>query len=618
MEDNIAKIKERLDVVEVLSGYIKVQKAGMNYKARCPFHNEKTPSFYISPERQIWHCFGCSKGGDIFGFVKEIEGVEFPDALRILAQKAGIQLQHHELVSNKDEKAVLFEISELATKFFEKQLHASRTGMQALKYLKERGLEENIMDEFRLGFAANDWEALSRFLKDRGFNENDIVGAGLAIKREGKLGVYDRFRSRIMFPIMDLNGRVVGFTGRVFAVPDEALAKSGGQPSSVRTMAGDAKYINTPQTLIYDKSMVLYGLSKAKQAIRQNDKCLLVEGNMDALMSYQAGVANVVASSGTALTPNHLKILQRYTSNLDLSFDTDQAGTVATRRSIGLALVQNFNVKVVTIDDPSCKDPADYVQKYGPRWGDLVSVSKPAIQSYFDNIKSQIDPASVEGKKLMISTLAPFIQRLVSKVERTYWITQLAAYLRTKEEALEVDINAAKDDLSAYDTGSNHGMASTIAVSQDIDDKLGVDILSEALLSIVIKNPVLLKEEIKDINLELLDPRVVGVISKLAEIGPDDFKFSEFVQKFDGEEALKLEFAYLRSQELWKEFSDKELSAEFINIIKRIKHRAIISKLAGLEYEIKEAEHEKDKNKILELINRFTDLTKKLSDINNV
>src|SRR3972149_2247552 len=150
MEDNISKIKERLDVVEVLSGYIKVQKAGMNYKARCPFHNEKTSSFYISPERQIWHCFGCQKGGDIFGFVKEIEGVEFPDALRILAQKAGIQLQHHELISNKDAKSVLFEISELATKFFEKQLRASRTGMQALKYLKERGLEENIIDEFRL------------------------------------------------------------------------------------------------------------------------------------------------------------------------------------------------------------------------------------------------------------------------------------------------------------------------------------------------------------------------------------------------------------------------------------------------------------------------------------
>jgi DNA primase len=608
MEDNISKIKERLDVVEVLSGYIKVQKAGMNYKARCPFHNEKTPSFYISPERQIWHCFGCQKGGDIFGFVKEIEGIEFPDALRILAQKAGIQLQHHELISNKDEKSVLFEISELATKFFEKQLRASRTGMQALKYLKERGLEEKIIDEFRLGFAANDWEALSRFLKDRGFGENDIVGAGLAIKREGKPGIYDRFRSRIMFPIMDLNGRVVGFTGRVFEA-EKPLATKGEQP---------AKYINTPQTLIYDKSMVLYGLSKAKQAIRQNDKCLLVEGNMDALMSYQAGVANVVASSGTALTPNHLKILQRYTNNLDLSFDTDQAGTIATRKGIGLALAQNFNVKVVTIDDPSCKDPADYVQKYGPKWGDLVSASKPVIQSYFDKIRSQIDPASVEGKKLVVSTLAPFIQRLVSKVERTHWLTELAVYLRTKEESLEADINAAKDDLGVYGIGSSRVTTPAVTTSPIVDDNLSVDILSEALLSIVIKNPVLFKDEIGIVDMKSLDFRVASVISKLTELGLDNFDFASFVNKFDGEEALKLEFAYLRSQELWKEFSNKELSIEFANINKRIRQRSIIARLTNLEYEIREAESEKDKSKILDLINRFTNLTKELTDINNV
>src|SRR3989339_186637 len=608
MEDNISKIKEKLDVVEIISNYIKVQKAGVNFKACCPFHNEKTPSFYISPERQIWHCFGCQKGGDIFGFVKEIEGVEFPDALRILAQKAGIQLQHHELVSNKDEKSVLFEISELATKFFEKQLRASRTGMQALKYLKERGLEENIIDEFRLGFAANDWEALSRFLKDRGYNEGDIVGAGLAIKREGKPGVYDRFRSRIIFPIMDLNGRVVGFTGRVFEA-EKPLVTKGEQP---------AKYINTPQTLIYDKSMVLYGLSKAKQAIRQNDKCLLVEGNMDALMSYQAGVANVVASSGTALTPNHLKILQRYTNNLDLSFDTDQAGTIATRRGIGLALAQNFNVKVVTIDDPSCKDPADYVQKYGPKWGSLVSASKPVIQSYFDNIKSKIDPASVEGKKLVISTLAPFIQRLVSKVEKTHWLTQLSAYLRTKEDALEADINSAKDDLGVYDTGLNRGPVVAVPITPNVDDKLGVDILGEALLSIIIKNPTLFTEKIKEINLGPLDLWITTVISRLAEEDLVNFSFDNFVKKFDGDGAMKLEFAYLRSQELWREFSDKDLLTEFINIIRRIKHRTVISKLASLEYEIKEAENEKNRDKVLELINRFTNLTKELTEINNV
>lgn len=611
-DDNISKIKERLDVVTVLSGYIKVQKAGMNFKARCPFHNEKTPSFYISPERQIWHCFGCQKGGDIFAFVKEIEGVEFPDAMRILAQKAGIQLQHYELIDQKkDEKAILYDIVELATKFFEKQLRASRTGMQALKYLKERGLEEGTIDEFRLGFAANDWEALSSFLRERGYKEQDIVAAGMAIKRENKSGAYDRFRSRIMFPIFDLNGRVVGFTGRVFQA-ERPLETKSEEP---------AKYINTPQTSIYDKSMVLYGLSKAKQSIRQSDKCLLVEGNMDALMSYQAGVTNVVATSGTALTPNHLKILQRYTSNLDFSFDTDQAGAIATRRGIGLALAQNFSVRVVSIEDPSCKDPADFVQKHGPKWAELVSASKPVIQFYFDNLRSQINPSSVDGKKAVIAALAPFIRRIVSKVEKDHWISHLASFLKTKEEALEADVLAAKDDLGVYEGGSNvsTGPAPAVAVAgQAPNNELAVDILSEALLSIIIKNPSIFKDELVKINLDLIDPRVSGVMMVLSKLNLETFNFAEFVKGFDGASAMKLEFAFLRSQELWKDFQDEDLKIEFKSVLQKIVHRSIVARLVNLEYEMKEAEMTGDKDKIGELISKFTSLTKELVEVNNI
>ena len=312
MKDNVSKIKDRLDVVDVISGYLKLQKAGMNFKARCPFHNEKTPSFVVSPERQVWHCFGCSKGGDIFSFIQDIEGVEFPEALRVLAAKAGIELDSFN-PAIKDDKARLYEVCETATKFFEKQFH-SNIGKLALEYLKNRGVVDSTIQEFRLGFAPNDWNALGTFLKNCGYSENEIVEAGLAIKRNDGSGVYDRFRSRITFPIFDLNGQVVGFTGRIFAESSEALAKEEGQ----------AKYINTPQTRIYDKGRILYGLNKAKMDIKQTDRCVLVEGNMDALMSYQAGVKNVVASSGTALTLNHLTLLHRYTTNLDFCFDTDK------------------------------------------------------------------------------------------------------------------------------------------------------------------------------------------------------------------------------------------------------------------------------------------------------
>src|SRR3990167_7112451 len=349
MSDNIAKIKERLSVVDVISGYIKVQKSGINFKARCPFHNEKTPSFYISPERQIWHCFGCQKGGDIFGFVKEIEGVEFPEALRILAQRAGVKLESFD-PTVQDAKAVLYEICETAARFFEKQLHGSSVGKKALAYLKDRGLHESTSREFRLGFAPEGWHNLSNFLRDCGYKEKDIIDSGMSIKKDGGTDIHDRFRSRIIFPIADANDRIVGFTGRIFG---------DNHPVDV------GKYINSPQTPIYDKNRVLYGLNKAKIEARKADRCLLVEGNMDAIMSHQAGVKNVAATSGTALTPSQLQLLQRYTNNLDLCFDIDQAGLTATRRGIGLALSQNFNIKIVHLQDPQCKDPADYVKKFG-------------------------------------------------------------------------------------------------------------------------------------------------------------------------------------------------------------------------------------------------------------
>src|SRR3989338_2394622 len=317
MEDNVSKIKDRLDVIDVISGYLKLEKAGINFKARCPFHNEKTPSFVVSPERQVWHCFGCSKGGDMFTFIQDIEGVEFPEALRVLAAKAGIELdlsaRDRSAFGGKDDKTKLYEICESATKFFEKQFLSS-TGKLALAYLKKRGVVDSTIKEFRLGFAPNDWNALGIFLKNFGYNDSEIVDAGLAIKRNEGSGVYDRFRSRIMFPIFDLNGQIVGFTGRAFEPRPEFIQgqnststhstkSQGGEPveSTGSGQAEPAKYINTTQTIIYDKSRILYGLNKAKMDIKQTDQCILVEGNMDALMSYQAGVKNVVATSGTAL-----------------------------------------------------------------------------------------------------------------------------------------------------------------------------------------------------------------------------------------------------------------------------------------------------------------------------
>ena len=607
MEDNVSKIKERLNVVDVISGYLKVQKAGANFKAQCPFHNEKTPSFFISPERQIWHCFGCQKGGDIFTFVKEMEGVEFPEALRILAARAGIELEEFDSTI-KDSKDRLYQICEASARFFEKQLSHSGTGQRAVEYLKSRGLEGATMAKFRLGFAPSAWDSLSGYLRNSGFTEKEIVDAGMVIKRESE-GIYDRFRSRIMFPISDVNGRVAGFTGRIFSAE--------GGPASGGEDAAQAKYINTPQTLIYDKSRILYGLNNSRSDIRIKDKCLLVEGNMDAVMSYQAGVTNVVASSGTALTPMHLVILKRFTNNLDFCFDTDSAGAMATKRGIGMALGQDFNVKVVSLNDKECKDPADYVKKYGKEWEKVASSAKPVVEFYFDKAKEGYDPESAESKKSVILAVAPFIKRLSSRVERSHWMDQLAYLLRVKEDAVEADIMSAPDDLGAYASAQTapDKTVSKPSIAVKIE---APDILNEALLSLVVRKPALFKQEIAVLDRNFLNPLASQVLDGLAKEDLEQFNFGSFTKKFYSDRTLDLEFVYLRSQALWEGFGDEELKTEFSNIFNKLKQKTIHLHLADLGYEMRAAEAAKDKDKINTLAARFDELTRELSAIHKI
>ncbi|OGN07650.1 MAG: DNA primase [Candidatus Yanofskybacteria bacterium RIFCSPHIGHO2_02_FULL_38_22b] len=605
MSDNIAKIKERLSVVDVISGYIKVQKAGNNFKARCPFHNEKTPSFYISPERQIWHCFGCQKGGDIFGFVKEMEGVEFGDALRILAQKAGVKLEKFD-PSVQDAKQVLYEICETAARFFEKQLHHSSTGKTALDYLKDREMSEQSIREFRLGFVPEGWRNLSQFLYDCGYKDQDIIDAGLSLKKEGGKDIYDRFRSRIIFPVADVNDQIVGFTGRVFG---------DNHPADV------GKYINTPQTLLYDKSRILYGLNKAKMETRQKDSCLLVEGNIDVIMSYQAGVKNVAGTSGTALTPSHLQLLQRFTNNLNFCFDTDQAGLTATRRGIGLALSQNFNINIVHIQEPDCKDPADYIQKFaclpdgqGQKWEEKVKTAKPVIDFYFDKLKSELDLNSVSGKKALISNLGPLLKRLSSRVEKDHWVSRLASVLKTKEESINADILTIKDDLEIFEghnlNSNNQIIIPSIQSSQD-------NILCSAILAVVFRNPVVFRSELSNLDINHLDTLTAETVMKLKNYDLDKFNFNEFIKQFDEATAMKLEFSHLKSQELLKDFSEEDLKSEFNRLKISLEHKSTVAQLTILEFDIKEAESNDNKEKLKILLTQFNKLTQKTIKNNN-
>ncbi len=633
MSPIVDQIKDRVDIVDLISGYLKLQKSGINYKARCPFHNEKTASFFVSPERQIWHCFGCSAGGDVFGFVKQIEGIEFADALRILAARAGIELhrQSPEYQQYQTAKTKLYEICSLATRFFEKQLRESDTGRKALAYLRDRGLAEESIKNFRLGYAPDSWNALGEFL-ERNYESKDIFDAGLAVKKDSG-GHYDRFRSRIMFPIFDLNGQIVGFAGRVFG----NLAKD----------AEAAKYVNTPQTAIYDKSRVLYGLDKAKLDVRRKNKCLVVEGNMDVIMSHQAGAANVVASSGTALTDGHLKIIKRYTDNLDLCFDADSAGALATDRGVDLALARGFNVGIVAIDEPELKDPADYVKKYGSKWSEYSQESQPFLEFYFETAKKTLDITTALGKKLLAQKLLPFLASMVNKVEQAHWVSEIALALKLKDDILFQEIAVAKPKgLEVQDEEP----------SQIGPPKENFNVLEEGLLALIMKKPGLVldirpeDEEflsgrltvlVKDISLSLNETRESpdsqsespalgraearpGRISRFhrgsstksgldfSERNRDKKMMARLTSAAGPESAMNLEFIYLKSQELWKDIEDDELAGEFKKILDQIKRRKILARLEGLEFDIKTAERNKEKEKLVILTAEFSKISKQL------
>ena len=424
----VEEIKSRLDIVEFIQGYVRLQKAGVNFRANCPFHGEKTPSFYVTPSRQIWHCFGCGKGGDVFQFLMDIEGQDFPEALKVLATRAGVELTSED-PRIRSERNRLYDINEEAATIFQKCLAATP---RAKEYVAKRGLTAGTMEKFRVGFAPQSWDFLLSALIQKGFHKEDIERAGLAIKNQEKGSYYDRFRSRIMFPIADSAGRVIGFGGRIvdFSPEDKAhLAPSD------RT---EAKYINTPQTMIYDKSAVLYAFDKAKQEIRMRDSVVLVEGYMDTVMSHQAGVVHTVAVSGTALTSRQLQMLKRLCNTMVCSFDTDAAGESATRRSLALASEFDFERRVAHIH--TGKDPADAVRENPTLWVEAVANAKPVVDFYMDKAFTDYSPATAPGKQAITAMVLPFVAGLFDAIQRDHWIKELARKLDVGEASIRAEL----------------------------------------------------------------------------------------------------------------------------------------------------------------------------------
>lgn len=408
-------IKEKLDIVDFLRGYLNLGAAGKNFKALCPFHKEKTPSFMVSPDRQSWHCFGCGEGGDIFGFLMRYENLEFPEALRVLAEKAGVELRRLDPAEHKY-TGLLYELNEKAKEFFKKSLAASEP---ARKYLAGRQLNQTTIDEFGLGWAPNTAESLAMHLFNLRYAPEDIVRAGLAIKTDRGL-LLDRFRGRIMFPIRNHMGKTVGFTGRV--LPQFESAEFG-------------KYVNSPESPVFQKSRLLYGLDKSKNFIRDAGKVFIVEGQMDFLMSWQAGVKNIVATSGTTLTADHLRSLKRLADEVILSFDSDAAGSAAAERAIDLLEANDIGVKIAALR--GFKDPAEVAQAGAENLARAIQDAVPAPEFYLRKYlpASGANYASRDVLKNVRFVLTKF-NNIANAIERSFWMKELAKRSGIDERAL--------------------------------------------------------------------------------------------------------------------------------------------------------------------------------------
>jgi len=421
----ITEVKQRLDIVEFVSEYVTLQKAGRNFKGLCPFHSEKHPSFFVFPEQQSWHCFGaCGTGGDIFSFVMKKEGIDFGQALRVLAQRGGVTLSPREGPSKAEDekKERLFRINEAAAEYYYHILSATKTGATARNYLTRRNIVPETIKEFRLGFSPDAWETIKNYLLGKGYTEKELVEAGLIIEKE-EGGTYDRFRNRLMFPICDIQGRVTGFGARVL---DDSLPK----------------YINSPQTPIFDKSNSQYGIDKAKSAIRKKDLVIIVEGYMDVLTAHQHSWQNVVGSMGTSLTEKQVEGIKRLTNNITLALDADLAGEEATLRGRAILAYSNIEANVMLL--PPGKDPDEVIGDEPALWQKLVEQAMPIMDFAFQSVISKVDINKARDKSLAVQKLLPSIYEIRDPVQQSHYLKRLARELRIEESAIRTALRESK------------------------------------------------------------------------------------------------------------------------------------------------------------------------------
>lgn len=593
-------IKDKIDIVDFINEYVALKPAGVNHKGLCPFHREKSPSFMVSRERQNWHCFGCNKSGDVFSFLQEIENMEFIEALRFLANRAGVPLEEYKTDIDKSQKNRLKEINREASRFFHSFFLKMSASQKAREYIEQRGLTQETIEEWKVGFIADQWDLLTQYLLKKGFAIDDLVASGLTIKRDGAnsatgRGFYDRFRGRVMFPIIDIYGDVVGFTGRVL----------------IETENSGGKYVNTPQTVVYDKSRVVFGLHTAKQEIKSHNRIVVVEGQMDVIASHQAGMKYTVASSGTAFTEEQIALLKRYSDTMYIAFDADAAGQAAAKRGIDLALAAGMHVKIITLPEGSGKDPDEAIKKNKQVWFESVENAQDIMEWHFAGAFKGKNIQDPHVRQSVAEMLCAEILKIIYPIERDFWLHELSSRLHVGIDVLREQLEINKKKAKKVQTALRPQDTQPTKSAQPLVAETRIDKLLERLLALLLRFPTFANKELFALKIDsfvtspffalydflktMYTTSGVLVTSTIRQNSPDNLKSS-------------IELLLLKAEQEFFDYQETTTGAEISFILAEIQEEIKKEKRNSLLKQIQEAEKKGQKDQVEALLTEFQNL----------
>ena len=581
-------VRNQADIIRVVSDYVTLKKRGANYIACCPFHSEKTPSFNVHPGKGIFKCFGCGAGGSIFDFIMQIEGCAYPEAVRIVAEKSGIPIpvvdETEDYKKMAAEREAVLTLNEWAAEFFERQLLESPGAGVAREYVRKRGINERTRQLFRIGYAPDSWDALLNHLRERGATTDEIASSGLAVLKE-QGGFYDRFRGRVMFPILDSQGRVIAFGGRVIG-------------------EGEPKYLNSPETALYTKGSNLFGLAHAKNEIRRLGFAILVEGYLDCIIPFQEGIQNVVASLGTALTDNQVRLLRRYMDRpqIVVNFDPDSAGQAATMRSIEMLLKEGFKVNILRM--PTDDDPDEYVREHGAEaFRRLLKTTQPYIEYVIDITVAAHDTSRPTGKVEAMNAILPHLARMPDKVARADYAEQIA-------DRLKIDSRAIREELRRVATGRQQALdPKRLRAAQE------VTLAERQLLELLLANADVRRAIVHNLQesdyAELATGAIFAAVVAVERAGlePDIATLGE---RIEGEAERALLPALLMSDLSWAGGDEFDiLFKKATEALSSLRRKWIEKRLETIQIEIAQAEREQDAARVQGLFLEKANLLKR-------